>query len=317
MDTISRRIFLASAAAGLSLHSGLSAAQAPNRLKVGFSPINEYTGLFVAKDQGFFQKRGLDVELQLIPVNATMPAALLSNSIQIGTPSITTTLQAVEGGMNLQFLCGAGVLSAAHPTIRMLARDGSGLGSVTDFKGRRVGVSALNATFHVIAREWLSKGGVDWKSVSFVETPFTQMFDLLRGGQVDALVASDPALSRIVAAGVGRPVGNLLDAVMDNALSGNYCVTAEFAAKNKPALMAFRQSIDEAHAFAAANPEPTRRSVAKYLGLPEDVIAKVTPPILASQIHRAQVEFWVKVVRGQGMLRRDVQVDALMAGMPA
>lgn len=109
MDTISRRIFLASAAAGLSLHSGLSAAQAPNRLKVGFSPINEYTGLFVAKDQGFFQKRGLDVELQLIPVNATMPAALLSNSIQIGTPSITTTLQAVEGGMNLQFLCGAGV----------------------------------------------------------------------------------------------------------------------------------------------------------------------------------------------------------------
>ncbi len=143
------------------------------------------------------------------------------------------------------------------------------------------------------------------------------MFDLLRGAQVDALVASDPVLGRITGGNVGQPVGNILDAVMDNALSGNYCATADFAAKNRAALAAFRQAIDEAHAFAQANPGPTRQSVARYLNLAEDVVATVKPPVLRSQIERRQVDFWVKVVKGQGMLRQEASVDALMAGLAA
>jgi len=308
-----RKLVLSGAAIATGLATG-ALAQA-TKLKVGFSPINEYTGLFVAKDQGFLAKRGLDVEPVLIAVNATMPAAMVSGSIDIGTPSITTTLQAVEGGLPISFICGAGVLSAQHPTISMVAKKGSGLAKPADFRGKRVGVSALNALFHVIAREWFIKAGVDPKQITFVETPFTQMYDLLRGGQVDALVAGDPILGRMVDDGVGETIGNILDAVPDNALSGNYCSTTTFASSKKELLAAFRQSIEEAHAFAKANPAATQASVAKYLNLKPEVVAKVKPPLLRSQIDRAQVDYWAKVSRAQGLLRKDVSIDSLMAGL--
>lgn len=287
-------------------------AQTPVKLKVGFSPINEYTGLFVAKDQGFFERRGLDVEPTLIQNNATIPPALVGNSIQLGTPSVSTILQALEGGLPLQLICGAGVFSAAKPSISLVAKVGSGFTKAEDFRGKRIGVSALNALFHIVVKEWLSKGGVDPKTVSFVETPFTQMFDMLRGGQVDALVASEPVLSRILNGGVGERVGNILTAVMDNALSGNYTTTVDFARKNRAAMVSFKAAIEEAHVFAQSNPKAVGESIARYLQLDEKIVAAMPAPILRSRIDREQVEFWIKVAKSQGLIRREVSINSLM-----
>lgn len=315
-NTFSRRdLLLGAVAAGAWPNVSPARAQASLKLNVGFTAINEYTGLFVAKEQGFFAKRGLEVELTLIANNATVPAALASNSIQIGTPSVTTILQAVDGGIPLQLVCGAGVLSVSKPSVGLVAKTGSNIAKASDFAGKRVGVPGLNALFHIIARQWMIKGGQDPKTVHFVEVPFAQMFDTLRGGQVDALVTAEPARSRIINGGVGFVVGNILEAIMDNALSGNYTATSSFISANRQPLASFRAALDEAHAFAASQQEATLNDVGKYLKLPLETLRSLPSPILRTQIDRAQVEFWVKVAIDQGMLRSPLSVDQLMGGL--
>jgi ABC-type nitrate/sulfonate/bicarbonate transport system substrate-binding protein len=43
---------------------------------VGLTQFNEVAPVMIAKEEGFFAKHGLDVTIQLIPLNSLMPAAL-------------------------------------------------------------------------------------------------------------------------------------------------------------------------------------------------------------------------------------------------
>ena len=304
---------LLSLAGSLAFCACLPRARAADRtITVGYTAINEFTGLFVARDKGLFEKRGLDVAATLIPNNATIPAALYAGGIQIGTPSVTTLLQAVDGGMDLQFVCGGGVLSAARPSVGIIVRATDGPDAAAGLIGKRIGVPGLNALFHVIARRWLSQNGVDPSKVNFVETPFSQMYDLLRGGQIDVVIAGDPVRSRIIADGLGKPLGNMLSSVPEGALSGNYATTASLAQANPAILSAFRDAIGEADQIAAADPSGTLEIVSHYLRLPVDILAKLPPPTLRAQIDRSQIEFWVQVAREQGMLRHSVSVEKLL-----
>ncbi|WP_213736859.1 ABC transporter substrate-binding protein [Bradyrhizobium sp. dw_411] len=309
---IDRRKFLALAGT-IPLCVGIGTANATEqKITVGFTAINEFTGLFVAKDKGMFKRRGLDVDATLIANNATIPAALYSRSIQIGTPSVTTLLQAVDGGLDLRFVCGGGVLSSARPSVGIIVRADNGPDSASVLAGKRIGVPGLNALFHVIARRWLSQNGVDPRKVNFVETPFAQMYDLMRGGQLDAVVAGDPVRSRIMADNVGKALGNMLSSIPEGALSGNYASTAAFAQENSSALSAFSDAIAEADELATKDPAGVLDIVSRYLRLPVDVLANLPPPILRTRIDRAQIEFWVQVAREQEMVRQPVSIDKLL-----
>ena len=71
----------------------------------------------VAVDGGIFKKHGLDAEMVLIGINSNIPAAILSNSIQIGGPTSTVFLQAADGGLDLVAVAGASMMS---PTSKLV-----------------------------------------------------------------------------------------------------------------------------------------------------------------------------------------------------
>src|SRR5512147_1862479 len=81
-------------------------AQAQTKIIVAYTATIDVAPLFVATDKGFFQKRGLDVMPQLIQVNSLIPPALASDSVQIGMPTASTFLQAVDGGIDLTVVSG-------------------------------------------------------------------------------------------------------------------------------------------------------------------------------------------------------------------
>jgi len=75
--------------------------------------------------------------------------------------------------------------------------------AATDVKGKKIGVPGVNSVADVMFRKWLKNNGVNLNDVTFIETPFPQMNDLLRAGTVDAVLAAEPIRSRIVDAGTG------------------------------------------------------------------------------------------------------------------
>ena len=73
-------------------------------------------------------------------------------------------------------------------------------------KGKRIGVPGLNGVNHIVAMKWLENNGVDRKAVTYVETGFAQMGDLLKGGQVDVVVPVEDLSA------IGEPTDDLTGA---------------------------------------------------------------------------------------------------------
>ena len=55
---------------------------------------------------------GVEADMTLIGINTNIPPAIASDSIQIGGPTSTVFLQAVDGGLDLVAISGASMIDA-------------------------------------------------------------------------------------------------------------------------------------------------------------------------------------------------------------
>src|SRR3981189_1554502 len=91
--------FLATGAVAALLAVGSAYAQ--TKIQIGCTATSDCASAMVAIDEGIFKKHGLDAEMVLIGINSNIPAAILSNSIQIGGPTSAAFLQPPDGGPDL------------------------------------------------------------------------------------------------------------------------------------------------------------------------------------------------------------------------
>ena len=75
------RLLAAVAAAALLLSEP---AFAQNKIQIGCTATSDCASAMIAIDEGIFKKHGIEAEMVLIGINSNIPAAILSNSIQIG-----------------------------------------------------------------------------------------------------------------------------------------------------------------------------------------------------------------------------------------
>ena len=75
------------------------AAHAQTAINIGCTATTDCASAAVALEEGIFEKNGLDVTMTLIGLNSNIPAALLSDSVQIGGPTPSVFLQAVDDGL--------------------------------------------------------------------------------------------------------------------------------------------------------------------------------------------------------------------------
>ncbi|MFO1219159.1 MAG: ABC transporter substrate-binding protein [Burkholderiaceae bacterium] len=290
-------------------------AQNPTKIVFGYTAVTDFASVFVAAEQGYFRKRGLEVELKFIPINSTIPAALQADSLQIGGPTPSVFLQAVDGGLDHVVVAGAGVTSKSITGFGLVARAGSGIRAAADCTGKKIGVPGLGAFLHVTFRGWLKSQGVDYKKVAFVEAAFPQHGDLLRGGSVDAVVTADPFMSRITDSGAGYVASYYSTFLPDGQPTIVHAARRDWVDKNPAAAKAFRDAVQEAAVFMQQpkNDADVRAAIGKYIKLPPEVLAKaqISPP--GPVVTTKQLAYWVELMKDQEMLKTTPDVARLIA----
>ncbi|MGA8448541.1 MAG: ABC transporter substrate-binding protein, partial [Roseiarcus sp.] len=158
----SRRLILAAAASALAFATAVPADADPFKLKIACTATSDCASAMVARDEGIFAKHGLDADVSLIAINTTIPPAIVSDSIQIGGPTATVFLQAVDGGLDLVAVAGASVMDPVSAgAVAAVARNGVTINDAKDFVGKKVGAPGIGAFLHVLFVKWLIEKGVD------------------------------------------------------------------------------------------------------------------------------------------------------------
>lgn len=297
--------FLATVAIGAVVAFGWSGgAHAQTKLNIGCTATTDCASAMVALDEGIFAKNGLDVTMTLIGLNSNIPAALLSDSIQIGGPTPSVMLQAIDGGLDLVAVAGASSTSnKTVDTAGVVATPASGIKEPKDFIGKKVGAPGIGAFLHVLFAKWLIDKGVDAKQVEFVEVTFPTMNDTLKSGAVDAVVTAEPMMSRIVASGTGVVAGHFLETLPERRPAVLFSSTRAWADANADTLKAFRASIEEGARIVNDDPERARTSIANFTKIPMDVLATLKLSFSDPKIEQEQLDWWVDTMNEQDMLQ--------------
>lgn len=299
-----RKIIATVAWACVSLLTGSCQSRSgATQIDVGYTNTISFLGLFIAKDRGMFAKRGLDVKLTLIALNSTIPSAILGGSIQIGGTSPPVFLQAVEGGIDLVVIAGVAVNEIHNRGQGVVARAGLSLKVAKDFEGRRVGVPGLGAYMHVLFRRWLTEHGADDRKVNFVEVPLAQSGEILRSGNVDAVLVGEPFFSHIIRANSGYLVAPYLADMPDGLFTMYFASDREWSSNHAVAIKRFREALDEAIAFQAADPAQSRQILSRITRLPPDVIASVVLPTLKLTVPATDLQYWSDTLLSQGITK--------------
>jgi NitT/TauT family transport system substrate-binding protein len=117
--------------------------------------ISTHSSVWLAEDQGFYQKHGLDVTSVFISSGSVTSQALIAGEAKLASTSVGPTAGAVSGGADLVILAG---------TIHILPYQFWVLPQVrqpADLKGKRVAISTFGSGSHLAAEVALQSLGLD------------------------------------------------------------------------------------------------------------------------------------------------------------
>ncbi len=297
--------------AALAALVGAMPVRAQTKITVG-SAGTASSALFAGQHEGFFDQRGLDVNIIMIRLNPDLPPALVGGSIDIALMTTPTFFQAIDGGLDLVVLAGGTVTTRKSADQIVIAANGTDIHTARDYIGRKVGVPGIGAGMHVLFRYWLDQHGVDASKVGFVEISMPQMRDTLAARTIDAVVAVEPFASQILAGGKGYKALNLSDEIPVDKPMVLYTATRAWAEQHGKDIAAFRDALHEGLNFSDSHPDKTREDINIYAKLPPQVMKTIelTPQVL--DLQPKELAWWSDIMKRQHMLTKDIDASGLL-----
>lgn len=190
----------AASAAAKPAGSAAPAASAGQATKVSASYSNvsgSNLTIWVTKDGGYFEKNGLDVDLQFVSGGPKNTAALVANQVQIAHIGGSELLSANVEGADLVIV---GTLTPVFPYKFMAA---PAIKSLQDLKGKPVGISGIGGAVDIATRVLLRKYNMDLDRDMIPVPDNGSEFRMqgLLGGATQAAMADPPGLLQLESAG--------------------------------------------------------------------------------------------------------------------
>jgi NitT/TauT family transport system substrate-binding protein len=298
-------------AAAILLFAASDAVLAQTSVTIGVPPVPEFVLPMIAVEKGYFKEHGIEATIRIIPGGQSMPAALQSNSLQIAALSTASLIQVTDSGLDLVIVSGGAIASVDDTNYGIVAGANSAIEKPEDFVGKKIGTPGLGSFFHIMAREWFRRKGVDWRKITFVESSFPQLADLLKARTVDAVLSTNPFLQRAAAPGIGGKVFYIAADLPDRLPPFIYASSRAWADANRAAIAGFRFAMDKAIVFEESDLPATLEIFGKYVKMPPDVLKTLTINKLDTSVTSQQVQLWVDMMEKQDMLRNFKSTDRL------
>lgn len=235
---------------------------APYKLKLAIN-LNAVclAPVVIAHGEGFFTKHNLDVEFVNFG-NSTevLLEAIATGKADAGIGMALRWLKALEQGFDVKLTAGT-----HGGCLRLLSATNGPINSLTDLKGKAIGVTDMAAPDRNFFSILLKKHGVDpVRDVEWKLYPADLLSTALAKGEVQAISGADPFMYRLLKDGQARELSTNL---VDEYANLSCCVvgvTGKLVRDNKRVAAALTQAILEAHDYAVQHPEAVAKGFQKF-----------------------------------------------------
>jgi NitT/TauT family transport system substrate-binding protein len=296
-----------------SARSAVSAEHggAPTSISIAVLPIEPAAIAFYAKDRGYFRRQGLDVTLKILADPLQLGSAVMSGQVEFSFTSIGVLALLKTRGLPVKLVAAAAINRPKAPTSALVAAPGKRITRARDLVGKVVAIDGPNTPAHIGLLKWLKLRGVSADKVRLNYIPFALMPGPLRRGTVDAAVLPEPLVTVVTRRGAKRI------APIINAVCPQDCLLTGVMARRDtdPGLAARLRNALQAAAVWANQKRNDRASgaiLARYTGVDEALIGRVTRTAFASRLRLAPAQPWIDAYAEFGVIPRSFPAAELV-----
>lgn len=268
------------------------------KVTYGIFPSSTVAALQVAKDKGFFEKQGIDLELVVgAGSSAAQLPALATGDLDFMLASPVTALTATTQGLDVRIVDG---VTQNNPKIvedstAVVVGASSTIKSARDLEGKKVSVNALGSIGEIGIREAVAKDGGNPDKVTFVQLSFPEVAAQIEAGQIDAGMAGSPFMQQVVSKG-GRVVS---DFIQEAGLGSNELVTissGKLVESDADKVKRFTAAMKEALPFLAENNDLIRDAMPAVLGTEPAAAKKVQLSLYSPEVSQETIQLFADLL---------------------
>ena len=311
-----KRLFLMVTFAITGMMASMAWAQSPpTKIRVSTIPIIDTAPLQVGIAKGFFAAEGLEIDTTPTAGGAMGLPALAAGQVQITFSNIISVVLGAKQGLGFEVIAAGSNTGDKTPDLAALvAKKGSAIKTGKDLEGKRVAVNTRNNIIWLSARAWVQATGGNPDAVTYLEVPFPQMVDAVKGDRVDAAFVVEPFLSAGVASDSVSIVGWPYNAVQKRIPVSQYVATKTFITQNPGVIdrwvRAYNKSVDWTNQNQGS--EEWTKIIAAYTRLAPEQIRSLRLPPYEKTVDAASIDIVVEQMRKNKMIEGPFDSKALL-----
>jgi NitT/TauT family transport system substrate-binding protein len=273
-----RLLRLLSAFVLLLAFSGSGALGQTDLIRIGAALDDETTPLVYGWKSGFFQSRGLNVEIQRFNSGSAVAAAVAGGSLEMGKAGTMAILQAHVRGLPFTMVAPVSYYRNEKPACGLIVPAASPLHSARDFIGKTVSVSSIGDLFQLTMSAWLEQNGVDKDAVKYVEIPPPAVMAAMDQNRIDGGLVCEPILHTAIGSGKYRMAAPTYSAVGVHWQTAAIFAKTDWVNAHRELVERFARAVHDVNAFVAAHEDVARPYIIQFIGLdPATVKNEVHP----------------------------------------
>ncbi|TMB73565.1 MAG: ABC transporter substrate-binding protein [Deltaproteobacteria bacterium] len=262
--------------------AGITVAQAPRRTLVIGMPVTPpnlpHLGVYVAKDLGYFDEEGINLELAAFESGLQSLRGGVSGSVDILGASSEPVIAAISRGAKIR-----SIFSYAHRLTVVMAAQES-IRRPADLRGKNLGIQEVGAFREVMTRAVLHSAGLTQQDVNYVPVSSAGYITALIGNKIDtAILHIDQAYMARTKKASLHPLVPLWE-IMPSYWYGTFSTTEELLRKDSDLLARAVAAIIKAHRFMYCNKERTLDLASKHTGYPKEVLGPAYDALAAAKV---------------------------------
>jgi NitT/TauT family transport system substrate-binding protein len=253
--------------------------------------------------QGFFEERGLDVQLSPSQGGATVVPAVVSGDTDIGGSNLVSVLLAQGKDVPVTIIAPGTFVRErrSQDFSAILVREDSDIRSPMDLEGKTLAVNTLKNIAELAAKASLAGQGVDVSEIELTEVDFPDMNAALAEGRVDAAFQIEPFVSLGVAEGL-RIVDRPYVGTKPGLQIGCYFTSERYLSENEDVVERFREGVADTAAAIAEDPAAFRDFLPEASEIPPPAARKANLPAWQAENDQASLDLTAELMERYGVV---------------